>query len=152
MTYQAAFSFDGRMASLFQPDILSSAQYLETFRRKVHLEPEKKLMLAVLEDAIACFHKYLLARDARRRRMFHEAEVWIVEDSNEGLFSFENVCEVLGFDPSYVRQGLMHWKETELAVQPKVKIYRLTARRANRTLVAPTFRKAGRKILKAAAC
>jgi hypothetical protein len=36
-----------------------------TFQRKSYLEPEKKLMLAVLEDAIACFQKYAFARDRK---------------------------------------------------------------------------------------
>ena len=40
------------MASLFQPDSLLPVQYFENFRRKVQTEPEKRLLLAVLEDAV----------------------------------------------------------------------------------------------------
>jgi len=43
------------VASLFLPDTVSPAQYLETVRRKTHLEADQELMLAVLEYAITCF-------------------------------------------------------------------------------------------------
>jgi hypothetical protein len=59
-----------RVSSLFQPDTLLHAQYLETFRKKVRFEPERRLMLAVLEEAVMCFQKYLLAPEDRRRRCF----------------------------------------------------------------------------------
>ena len=55
MTYETGLSVEEKVSSLFQPDTLLPAQYFETFRRKSHLEPEKRLMLAVLEDAVACF-------------------------------------------------------------------------------------------------
>jgi hypothetical protein len=129
MTYETGLSVEEKVASLFQPDTLLPAQYFETFRRKAHLEPEKRLMLAVLEDAIACFQKYIFARDGRGRTIFREAEEWILEKDSDWLFSFENICEVLGFNPQYVREGLTRWKEAKLAARPRAKIYRLTPRK-----------------------
>lgn len=136
MTYETGLNIEERVASLFQPDTLLPAQYLETFRRRAHLEPEKRLMLAVLEDAVACFQKYLSARDSRGKAMFREAEEWVMEGGSDWLFSFENICEVLGFDPQYVRQGLVRWKEKRLAGRPKAKIYRLTSGREKRKKAA----------------
>jgi len=130
MTYETGLSLEEKVASLFQPDTLLPAQYLDTFRRKAHWEPEKRLMLAVLEDAVACFQKYVLARDGRGKAMFREAEEWMLEEESNWLFSFENICETLGFNPQYLRQGLMRWKATQLQAQPKAKIYRLTPRKA----------------------
>ncbi len=43
------------VASLFEPDTVLCAQYLETVCRKNHLLAEQELMLAVLEDAVTCF-------------------------------------------------------------------------------------------------
>lgn len=128
MTYERGLSAEERVASLFQPDSLLPEQYFETYRRKAHLEAEKRLMLAVLEDAIACFQKYLLARDNKGRNLFREAEEWIVEERSDWLFSFENICEVLGLSPKYVRHGLLEWRERKLAGRPRAKIYRLTPR------------------------
>ncbi|MEK7783674.1 MAG: hypothetical protein AAB279_07085, partial [Candidatus Binatota bacterium] len=61
MNYNTGLSVEEKVTSLFQPDTLLPAQYLETFRRKAPLEPEKRLILAVLEDAVACFQKHLFS-------------------------------------------------------------------------------------------
>jgi hypothetical protein len=33
---------------------------------------------------------------------------------SDGVVSFENICEVLGFNPAYVHQGLLRWMENKL--------------------------------------
>jgi hypothetical protein len=82
------------------------------------LEPEKKLMLAILEDAVACFQKFLLARDSKGKAQFRDTEDWIFQGTDLGIFSFDIVCETLGLEPNYVRRGLAHWKKQRLAQQP----------------------------------
>ncbi|MBI2101685.1 hypothetical protein HYT53_03655 [Candidatus Woesearchaeota archaeon] len=109
---------DGVVARIFQPDTLLPEQYLETFRRKTPKEPGDKLRLAVLEDAIMNFQKYLKARDKRGRDLDSEAEGWILDQDGDSPFSFETVCEVFGMNPDYVRQGLMKWKERQLKAHP----------------------------------
>jgi len=102
---------DEKIASLFQPDTLLSAQYFDTLRRKTLLEPEKRLMVAVLEDAINCYQDNLFSQHGKKRRLFDEAEDWIATAGGDWIFSFDNVCESLGFNPEYVRRGLLRWKE-----------------------------------------
>jgi hypothetical protein len=108
-----------RVEALFQPDILISFQHQATQRRRFHLEPERVLMLAVLEDAIVCFQDNLGATCKRKKALHLDAEEWILDDDKSYLFSFENVCEALNFDPLYLRQGLVSWKESKLAKQEK---------------------------------
>jgi hypothetical protein len=103
-----------RIGALFQPDSLLSAHYFGTLRRKTLLEPEKRLMLAILEDAIHCFQDNLLTQNVRSRRLFEEAEEWIVEADGDWIFSFENICEALGFNPAYLREGLLRWMKNKL--------------------------------------
>jgi hypothetical protein len=81
-------------------------QYFATFRRSEHLEPERALLMAILEDAIHCYRKYRAARDRARRERFREAEQWIMEEGDERLFSFHNVCELLGLDAQFIRRGV----------------------------------------------
>ena len=102
MAYDASLGAEEKMGSLFQPDTLLPAQYFDTVRRKANSEPEKKLMLAILEDAIDCFQKYIFARDGRGKGIFREAEDWILEENSDRLFSFENIWEVLGFNLSLI--------------------------------------------------
>jgi hypothetical protein len=108
---EEANTMDEKLASLFQPDTLLSSQYFDSLRRKTLFEPEKRLMLALLEDAIHCFQDNLSAQTARKKKLFDEALDWIVETDGDWIFSFDHVCETLGFTPEYMRQGLLHWKE-----------------------------------------
>ncbi len=115
------------LASLFQPDTLAHDEYFEVFRRKTYLEPEKELMLAVFEDAVLCFQNYMFAQDKKRVALFREAEDWIMEQNDDLVFSFENICEVLGFNPGYICQRLLRWKEMKLGGRPNPEVC-LTAR------------------------
>ena len=81
-------------------------QYFATFRRSEYLEPERALLLAILEDAIHCYRKDRAARDRAGRERFREAAQWIMEERDDWLFSFRNVCELLGLDPQFIRRGL----------------------------------------------
>jgi hypothetical protein len=87
-------------------DSSMTEQYLDTFRRSEHLQPERALVAAVLEDAIHEYRKFSRARDREGQERFHEAEEWIMQSGNGWIFSFDNVCELLGLDPEYVRRGL----------------------------------------------
>ncbi len=128
MVYEKGLSMEERATSLFQPDTLLPEQYLDTFRRKLHLEPEKKLMLAILEDAIACFQKYVFARDGKGKALFREAEMWLEDKEGSGVFSFDSICELLGFDPEYLRRGLRQWKTQALVEHTQTKVYQLSPR------------------------
>jgi hypothetical protein len=103
------------MESLFHADILIQSQYAATYQRRFQQEPEKVLMLALLEDAIICFQDYLGTDCKRKVALFHDAEAWILDDDTSYIFSFVNICDVLGFDASYLREGLMRWKKNALA-------------------------------------
>jgi len=108
---QSALTAEERIASLFQPDMLLSAQYFENLRRRTHFEPEKRLMLALLEDAINCYQDNLISRSGKKKRLFEDTEQWILRTDGDWIFSFDNVCDALGLNPEYVRQGLLRWKE-----------------------------------------
>jgi hypothetical protein len=150
MNNEASLSVEEKVASLFQQDTLLPAQYFDTFRRKSHLEPEKRLMLAVLEDAISCFQKYAFARDSRSKPFFADAEQWIFAQADDWLFSFENICEVLGFNPKYVRAGLTTWKQNRLMARPRAKVYRFAPGRSRKKRAFVPARKHGHRRLKAA--
>ena len=56
--------------------LLQPGQYLDLVRRDEVIEGERKLLLAVLEDAIRCYLRNLNAKDGERRRDFVEARNW----------------------------------------------------------------------------
>jgi hypothetical protein len=116
---EAAFSIQDNIASLFQPDTTLAEQYFDNLRRKTALEPEKRLMLAILEDAIDSFQDNLLAQTRKAKMRFDEAQEWILERDRDWVFSFESICEELGLDPRYLRQGLLRWKQQQLIKHAK---------------------------------
>src|SRR5262245_34549584 len=71
-------------------------------------------MLAVLENAVEHFQKYALARKPSRKQLFQDAEEWFLDKDNDALYSFENICDTLGFHPDHIRKGLMAWKDAKL--------------------------------------
>ena len=71
-------------------------------------------MLAVLENAVEHFQKYVLARKPSGKQLFREAEEWFLDKDGEALYSFENICETLGLHPDPIRKGLLVWKEAKL--------------------------------------
>ena len=82
--------------------------------RKKALEPEKRLMLAVLGDALYCLQKYANAGKVEKQRLYREADNWIFEDDEDSIFSFNNICEIVGINPSYLRKGIVEWKRNNL--------------------------------------
>lgn len=121
MFYGVRLETETRLTSFFQPDVLLRDHYLETVRRKTDLDPERMLMLAVLEDAVACFRKHVFARDSRGKKLLRDAEDWILEQDSDWFFSFENICGLLGIDADYLREGLMCWKQKQLARRRRAK-------------------------------
>lgn len=89
-----------------QTDTLLSEQYREILRRHA-LDPEKRLMLALLEDAVKSFQAAAMGAESST------AEQWILHDDAEWPFSFDNVCEFLDIDPHYLRRGLLRWKNAK---------------------------------------
>jgi len=110
---------EDKVAALFQPDTLLPTQYYETLHKKASLLPEKRLMLAILEDTIGCFKNSMFAQGRRQVTQFRNADRWILGENSDWLFSFENVCETLGIEPTYLRQKLLHWKKEQLNGGPK---------------------------------
>jgi len=98
-----------RSLGLFEPDALLPAQFYAAFRGGSAVRGEKRLMLAVLQDALECYQKYAFARDAHGRQLFVEAEEWISCEDHNWYFSFENICETLEINPAYLRQGVQQW-------------------------------------------
>ena len=110
MEHALAFKESFDMLDSTMPFAVES-EYLEKQRRRSFHEGEIGLMLAILEDAVNCYLKYAAAKEKKAGQQFKEAEEWIFERHSDWLFSFENICEILGIDPEYLRDGLRRWKQ-----------------------------------------
>jgi len=72
------------------------------------LQPEKRLIFAVLLDAVECFQKYA---GHEADRLFRDTGKWIFENDREWPFSFINICEAVDINPKYLRKGLLQWRQ-----------------------------------------
>ena len=85
-------------------------QYNPIRRNDCAWESERRLLVAVLEDAIRCFVVNRNGRTKAQIDQFEEVQAWFNDRHSprhpRGLFAFETVCEALGIDPGLLRQRL----------------------------------------------
>ena len=87
-------------------DTSGMQRYLDTLRRSEYFEPEKLLLAAILEDAIQDYRDFRQANDKSGKARFHEAERWLMSEGDGWIFSYDNVCDLLGLDRRYVRHAI----------------------------------------------
>ncbi len=120
---------DEQLARLFTPHLVLPVQYFEGASRRGSMEGERRLLLAILEDAVQIYCKGAVASAGRNRRLFREAERWVESRDRRWVFSFERVCEALHLDPDYIRRGLQAWRRGQsprrltLVIAPPVELH-----------------------------
>lgn len=68
--------------------------------------PETRLMIAVLQDALATFQRGLDTSTRKEIEKFREVDRWFRGRDDDSPFSFENICGSLGLDAGCVRERL----------------------------------------------
>lgn len=100
---------EDKVNRLFEPDFITPEQYGDRVEMERSDQPEIRLMLAVMEDAVATYQRYAAEQTRRNRRLFEEARSWILSTDTSWPYSFENICAALRFEPDTVRRGLRKW-------------------------------------------
>jgi hypothetical protein len=108
--------YDDFLARILEPDVFLPAQFYGSGGLSRKLEGEKRLMIAVLKDAVECLEKYRGSRSSTGRSNYENAIEWVMDNSTDWLFSFTNICDLLGFDPEYLRDALL--KREDRYVKP----------------------------------
>jgi len=60
-------------------------------------------MLAILKDAFLKYKKHRRSYD----RVFRDASQWFFESNVDHVFSFENICWILGLSSNRIRRHLL---------------------------------------------
>jgi hypothetical protein len=84
------------------PETILPIQYFDRLSVRATDVPEKRLMFAVLLDAVI----HLQRRDSRGAS---EAAQWIEGAQDDSPFSFENICESLGLETTRLANALLAW-------------------------------------------
>jgi len=118
------------------PETILPIQYFDRLTARVTDVPEKRLMFAVLLDAV-------IQLQGRNQKDAAEAEEWIrAADGDESPFSFRNICEALGIETGYLARGLLSWRERHASTPYRAPLRQL---RTSHTHVTPLRRRRRRR-------
>src|SRR5688572_1135240 len=134
----------------FSDDILSQISSMpvgihaaSNQNRRMEVMGEFILVQAILREAIRTYQKYALKKGTRASRLFRDVNEWFSSDERRWFFSFVNVCDTLGLEPTYIRTGLRLWRERKLqgnGVSPAIPEYQPVVRNSRRRLAANELR------------
>lgn len=125
---------------VFAPDLITPDQHRDRVRLEPSDRPEIRLMIAVMEDAVAILQRYAHDPSDRHQREVAEALDWIDSTDTTWPYSFENVCSALAFEPERVRIGMRAAVEPRDCAGGRAQVYRFPFRRVNGKRHAITIR------------
>jgi hypothetical protein len=111
--------YDDFLARILEPDVFLPSQFYGSAGLTRQLEGEKRLMIAVLKDAVECLDKYRESRNSAGQCQYQSAIEWVEDTDTDWLFSFTNICDLLGFDPEYVREVLLKRENRYVKPEPE---------------------------------
>ena len=114
---------------MVEPDLITPEQHRDQVRPEPTDQPEIRLMLAVMEDAVATFQRYLQEPSRSNERIYQETRTWLESEDLEWPYSFANICEALGMKPELVREKMLAWETHPEELRRG--IYRFPFRRVN---------------------
>lgn len=133
-----------------EPEVVLPSQFSSGVRIDASLSPERRLLLAVLEEAVGDFQRDVVATGREAQRRFAEAEEWIASDEATWPCAFVPICHALGLDPAWIRRGLWRWRDEQRARAARgeslvrVQLRRVAGTRSRTTGRAPIGRKRSR--------
>jgi hypothetical protein len=112
------------LEAVFVPDLLTPAQYYDSKHPDNADVPLKRLMIAVLQDAIRCFQIGAHSKSGSKLQSYYEVQEWLFGETQDGPFSFQSACDVLEIAPEYLRMGLAALRTRDIAGFPKLRLGR----------------------------
>jgi hypothetical protein len=87
-------------------------------------EPERRLMLAILEEAVNTYARNAHRPGGRAMRLTREARLWFDSRRTDWPFAFQSICDTLGLEPSVIREAV---QRTVAAAAPDHKVQQRAA-------------------------
>ena len=86
-------------------------------RGSSNVEPLRRLMAAMMIEAIRSFQKNWQATTRAARQEFAEVRSWIFSDNEDGPFCFRAACDALQLHPDALRKLLVQWRKKKVVGQ-----------------------------------
>ena len=94
------------MSSMTEEVLTPEQFFVPADRTGIAWTPERRLLLAVLEDAVVSFLRYRTDLTTRGKRLFRETQEWFASTHRTSVCTFESICDYLNLDADYLRLGL----------------------------------------------
>jgi hypothetical protein len=131
------------------PELIKPEQHQDPTGSEITDRPAVRVMLAVMQEAIATYRRGLEhTANAVDRRLFRDVVRWIESTDDRPVFSFERICATLEFDAAAARRRLRRWARLEPSDDPNRRrtTYRRTRERQPAIRVTrPRLRKRGKQ-------
>ena len=98
-------------------DYLRLSEYNDSIRRPSRsLSAERRLLCAVLEDAIRTYLANIARSSRKQCDAFHEVSEWFLPSVHRGqsLFAFQTICDLLEINSKKIRAGLHSLRSQDL--------------------------------------
>ena len=95
---------EDRLPPPLEPRTLVPAQFFTQRERRNARDSIRRLMCAILEDAVNVYTKE--ANSSRPSHTFRETRRWIDSNDRKWVFSFLRICQALDLDPTSVRRSI----------------------------------------------
>jgi hypothetical protein len=93
--------------------LIRSARLAENGRRDDQRRQLRRLMAALLSEAVSVFQRNLFHTSPHERCKSNGAEFWLFKDKSESPFSLKQACAVLSLDPQHIRRHLREWQRNQ---------------------------------------
>jgi hypothetical protein len=113
-------SEDDRLSPL--PDVILPSQFFELVGGAQAFSSEKRLLLAVLSDAINVLLDSRVSPNRSKRNSFNEASSWVFAKDIVSPLSFDHVCDALSVDPRGLRRRLSELLSKQSGPGPKLRL------------------------------
>lgn len=101
----------GSLPDEVAPDSVLPCQFDDRLFGATRLQPEKRLQLAVLEDAVLTFHRCGGGETTRARNLLNEVRTWAASEDTSWPFAFQAICQSLNLEADWLRRGLLDWNQ-----------------------------------------
>jgi hypothetical protein len=106
---------EDKLPGLFEPHTVLPVQYFTRLQRSAAKSGEQRLMVAILEDAVAVCSRANAPKTSKGRQVLRETLRWIRSNDRTWMFSFLRVCDMLDLDASAIRRGIRIMRGEEAA-------------------------------------
>lgn len=104
---------------LIEPHALIGEKHSSVCRQTEPGDSERKLMLAVLVDAIQTYQKFADSKSFGGKALYRQEEAWFWSENSDPAFSFANICQAFGLNPAFFR-----WRLRQLTILRKARVSR----------------------------